>query len=271
MDNLLDNTLKQRLANTVSPLIGQTIKQEHIYTDEEGWHYYIPSKGLQKRHPLILNHYRGYLFMVIPTDDWKELESGTVSAINYIKYSHWNYGYYWGGGSMLFGVYWQPFEEKGIHDTLRIATYLEMLRCRTNYHSSRYLPTEEQCKDCWVEKCPFNQIDKKLNFSRFNEVYQERDFRKELFFLVKEKIQQQSGFKATACFTHGNNGGVWLLPNYEDNTVTVYLPRRLLIGLLYHPEKYDINAIVDSWDISVEDPRAPKKKPGFFARLFGRY
>ena len=67
----------EELNKKVSEAIGCGIGVNHIHTDFEGWDYYIPAKSLQENHPLILNHYRGPLFMVIPYKDWERLKSGT--------------------------------------------------------------------------------------------------------------------------------------------------------------------------------------------------
>lgn len=269
MNNCSNEVLQKRLSNAVSPLIGHTIDKEHIYVDE-GWDFYIREHSLIKRHPLILDHYRGHLLMIIPVDDWKELENGTISVIEYVNSSHWYYGYYWGGDSLLYGVYWQPFEEKGIHDTLRIASYLETLRCRTLRRSSGRTPTSGQCDECWLESCSFSRSPDKRRKAK-DEDRLERDARKEIFSLIKERISTKTDFKATSCLAHENSDGIWLLPNIEDNTVTVYLPEKLLVDLLYHPEEYDINGIVDAWDFKIDDPRAPKKKTSLFEKIFRRH
>ena len=108
----MSDIIIQELSKQVSPLIGHNIGLDHIHTDEAGWYSYIPAKSLQANHPLVLNHYRGPLFMVIPFEDWEVLEKGTVSVQEYVESSIWSFGYYWGGGSILTGVYWQPLEKR---------------------------------------------------------------------------------------------------------------------------------------------------------------
>ncbi len=243
--------LKQQFSKIVSVLIGHHIYEEYIHTDEVGWYYYIPKLGLKKNHPLIMNHYRGHLFMVIPTADWQDLLNDKVSVGDYINNSQWSYGWYWGGGSLLHGSFWQPLEKRGIHETLRIARYFEILGCRTHNRASGYTPDEERCKDCWVEHCPFSPFNKEDEKASWENEIQEKDARKELFKLVEERISQQFGFKAEACSPHGEKEGIWLFPGSLKDTVTVYLPQDSLVDLLYEPEKYDLSKLVDEWTVSV--------------------
>ncbi len=243
--------LRGILSNNVSPMVGFRIDPDDIHNDADGWYYYIPRYSLKRNHPLIMRHYRGPIFMVIPTEDWHDLESGNIRIAEYVKNSQWSYGWYWAGGTLLYGVFWQPLEEKGIHDTERIARYLEILGCRTCNRSSGHVPTEKECKDCWVEHCPYSPFSKEDEKASWENEVQEKDARKELLRLVSERLEKQFGFKVESCFPHGEKEGIWIFPGFKKDTVSVYLPQDVLIDLLYDPEQYNLSELVESWSIDV--------------------
>lgn len=257
----MSDIIIQELSKQVSPRIGHNIGLDHIHTDEVGWHSYIPAKSLQANHPLILNHYRGPLFMVIPFEDWKVLEKGTVSVQEYVESSIWSFGYYWGGGSILTGIYWQPLEEKeGIHNTEKISRYLSILSCRTNYVSSGYMPTEEQCKSCKIEKCPFSRFAPKTYGASWENEVRELDERKLFFKAVKERIEKQfEGLKVEG-FGIRDGCAISLFPYGIKNTVSVNLNQELLIDMLYHPGKHNIEEIANSLPVEICIPGYYKGK-----------
>ena len=244
----------ERLSNIVSPLIGHTIGLDHIHTDENGWYYYIPAKSLQENHPLILNHYRGPLFMTIPFEDWKRLENEMVSIQEYVDNSVWSFGYYWGGGAMLDGVHWQPLEDgTGIHDTEKISRYLSILRCRTHHVSSGYMPSNETCEACPIEHCPFSKCEVKNAGASWKNEVQEVDDRKLFYRAVAKRIEERFGLKAVSCVVKKDKT-ISIYPGWEKNNVSVYLPEGILIDMLYNPGIYNIKELVNQLDFEVGIP-----------------
>lgn len=244
----------EQFSSIVSPLIGGFIGSDDIITDESGYYYYIPKQKLQPKHPLILNHYRGQLFMVIPTLDWKDLENGTVSVQEYVDTSWWNYGYLWGGCNFLGGVQWQPFESgTGIHETENISRYLRILRCRTIRHSSGYMPSETSCLDCTVEHCPFSEVETKKAGASWDNEFQEVDDRIALFKAAKERLEREFGFKATACHNFSDSTMV-VFPQFMCSEVDISLPADLMVDMQYNPGKYDVEKVANELKIVVGIP-----------------
>lgn len=240
--------IKTLFAELVSNKIGHSIGADHIHTDEKGWDYYIPSKKLQKNHPVILRHYRGPLFVVLPFADWKALEQDAMDVKAYIDNSVWSFGYFWGGGSLLGGVHWQPLEngKTGINDTQKISRYLTILKCRTHEYSSGYMPTNEYCSKCSVNHCPFSAYAPKSEGASWDNEVIEQDDRILFYTAVKERIQNEFGFKATSCMSHQRGDVICLYASYKADTVEVYLPEDLLIDMLYNPGKHDITRTANS-------------------------
>ncbi len=258
----MNETIVAKLNEEVSKRIGHTIGTDHIHTDENGWYYYIPAKSLLANHPLVLNHYRGPLFIVIPYKDGELLDQETISVEDYIENSTWSFGYYWGGGSLLGGIRWMPFEEKGIHETEKIKRYFTILGCRTSRISSGWQAEENDCANCSVKNCPFSRFHE--NASWDNEVKEEDD-RIKLFKAVKRRIYERFGLKAVSCMSQDSDT-IRMFVGFEKNTVSVYLPQALMIDMLYNPGKYNISEVANSlkfevgtsWHI-VDDEVVPEK------------
>lgn len=276
-------TYKQELSKQITALIGYHLGEDHIHNihaDGSGWHYYIQS--LKPGYPVLAMHYRGPLMLALPYDDYCKLEAGEITAEQYIQESHWNYGYYWGGGGLLSGAYWQPLEkETGIHDTERISRYLHILSCRTDLISSGYRPTEEQCQKCKLDatNCPFSPLNETGAWEK--EEVQERDDRQKLFKAVIQRVEAELGFKTGHVMSHGRGscsncncsfktsdamscgcGGdeILLFPGYEPNTVQVYLHKDTLNDLLYHPGALDskeLKMLAESMKIILGIPWQP--------------
>ena len=121
-----NNVNVNNFATELSELIGQHIGLDHIHPSTEGRYYYIqaPKTGA----PMLLHHYRGPFFIDIHPDDLEDISSGKVSAHEYITSANWQVGYYWGGGSMVGGGYYQPIDLVGRRDEVR--RYLQILSCR---------------------------------------------------------------------------------------------------------------------------------------------
>lgn len=255
----MNNEVTSQLSDIVSNLIGLSIGEEHVHTDENGWYYYIPVHSLQSYHPLILRHYRGSIFMVIPTKDYEFMESGRISIKKYVENATWNFGYYWGGGSMLDGIRWMPFEEKGIHEKEKINRYLTILACRTAYRTSGYIADKKTCERCSVKNCPFSRFTENKSWEK--EVHEEDD-RVKFFMSVKERLENRFGFVVSFCLSQEENT-VLIFPamgiELDKVSTSVCLNQEILIDMLYHPGKYEIEKLVDSLPIEAGIPEHYKK------------
>lgn len=250
--NLFKTNYRAVLAAVISERIGHNIATENIHTDETGWFYYIPQNSLKANYPLIMNHYRGPLFVVIPLQDMKSIEEEKVTVIEYVDKAFWSYGYFWGGGGLLSGVYWQLLEggKPGINDKEKIDRYLTILSCRTSKRSSGYVPTEEHCTRCQVESCPFSKLVEKNYDASWAKEVQEYDARVELYKSVKRKLKEQFGLDVVSIMPHNGEENVMkLYAGMEPGTVEIRLAQSLLTDLLYHPAMYDVDMVADSLGI----------------------
>lgn len=229
-----------QLAAKVNECTGHYLGTDHVHSDVNGWYYYIQKKSLKANHPLLMNHYRGPLFAVIPHEDYARLERGEIDPIAYVDNAKWSFGYYWGGGSMIGGAFWQPLEEgTGIHDKEKISRYLSILRCRTHRNSSGYMPTEENCQKCAVNNCPFSKYAEKNANADWALEVQEHDYRIELFNAVIKRVQEELLLKVSGAFCYDGNNAL-LIPN--DNglkSCAIYLPVSILNDILYNPGERD--------------------------------
>lgn len=244
----------EKLNSVLSNLIGCHIGTDHIHTDEQGWFYYIPKESLQENHPLILNHYRGPLFVVIPVKDMERLKEEVIAVNDYVNNSVWNFGYFWGGGSLLDGIKWQPLEEKGIHDTQKIARYLRILLCRTSTHSSGYVPDEKHCSSCLIQRCPYSRYKFKYAGSSWRNEVTERDDRIALYSAIKERVEKRFGFNVNSCMVNSLTETVCIFPHHYKDTVEVYLPQALLIDMMYNPGKYDTEKVAEELKMEIGVP-----------------
>lgn len=234
---------KQELSKKISNLTGTAVTDRHIYSDKGNpFHYYI--RKLQPGRPVMCCHYRGAFMLVLPESDYGLLETGVKTVDGYIETSHWSYGYYWGGGSLLGGSYWRPLEDgAGIHDTEKISRYMRLLQCRTAFRASGHQPMPEECQECHLcpQSCPCSPLKESADWT--NEV-QEPDGRMDLFKALTERIKDETGFAVnpSGLYLHdGDMDEAYLLPvSYKPNTVEIWLNNQLLNALLYAPDtSYD--------------------------------
>lgn len=249
----MNNRLLVELDNTIAPLIGfKNIGIKNIYCDTYGWDNFIPAKSLKPNHPLILKHYRGPLFIIIPTIDFSALLANEITVKEYVDNAYWHYGYFWGGNSILDGVYWQKLEKvPGIHDTKKIHDYFKILECRTSQRVSGHLPTKDECNNCSLDKCWYSMH--KVNSQKIDE----KDPRYDFLYALKLRIFSKLGFtveNCSTCYQLTTEDVVTIYPSYRENKVEVYLPNHILIDLLYNPEKYDIKKLASDMDLRVEAP-----------------
>ena len=252
-EKIFKSNYRAALAAVISERIGHNIATENVHTDETGWFYYIPKDSLKVNYPLILNHYRGPLFVVIPLQDMKRIEEEKISVLEYIDKAFWSYGYFWGGGALLSGVYWQLIEggKPGINDKEKINRYLTILECRTHLRSSGYMPSEQRCGNCKVEHCPFSKFIEKNYDASWEKEIQEYDARVELYKSISRRIKEQFGLDTVSILPHnGDEHTMRLYAGMEPGTVEVRVAQSLLMDLLYHPAMYDVDMVAD--DLAIE-------------------
>lgn len=205
MTNKGNDNLK-RFADELSELIGQPIGLAHIHPCAVDRYYYTqaPKAGA----PMLLHHYRGPFFVDMNPVDIENIASGKFSIPEYINSANWQVGYYWGGGSMLGGGYYQPLDLINRKDEIR--RYLQILSCRGAHQSSGYVPSEKNCGNCSVENCPLNQE------GNWNEEMHEPDPRRDLFNALCERLEQENpGYTLSGIFASRlvPDGEVWIAPN----------------------------------------------------------
>lgn len=251
--------LAEELAQKLNERIGfdkkryPWIEANQIHTDEEGVFYYIPSNSLLWNHPLIMAHYRGYLFVVLPDHDSVELMTGAISVEKYIDTAIWNYGFFWGGGTMLGGAHWQPLEggKAGITNAPWIRRYLTILMCRTHQRASGFEPDADFCSKCHVEMCPHSKHEKSIGASWNREVSEQYDVIT-LAHILQRRIEEIYGLKMAGCYCHDfNQNSIILINSFKKDTVSVYIPESFLVDLRYHPGKYNLQQLAEGFNMEV--------------------
>lgn len=253
------------LSEKITKAIGFPLRENCIFSlgkDGSGWGYYI--ENLKPGYPVLAMHYRGSLMLALPFADYAQLESGEITVDQYVANSHWNYGYYWSGGSLLDGIYWQPLEDGvGIHDKERISRYLQIMHCRTCMRSSGYRPTVELCQRCkLVTPCPLSPLSQKCTWEA---EIAEPDGRRLLFEAVAQRIKSELGFNCFLFRPHGSERDeILLCPGYELNRVKVCLHKDVLNDLLYHPkDNYDWGTMAQNFNVGLFSSWPPRKKTAF--------
>ena len=251
------------LSEKITELIGFHLGPDHIHhilEDGTGYHYHI--RKLKPGYPVLAMHYRGPLVLMLPYEDFCQLNREEITVDEYIATAHFNYGYYWGGGGLISGGYWQPFgTESGIHDKERISRYFHILSCRTNKISSGYSPTEERCAKCQLDAttCPCSPLNQTGCWE--NEV-SEPDGRYELFKAARGRVEKELGFKVVTISYHDNDiSELKVFPMYEPNTVGISFGQSLLNDLLYYPEQeHDWHQMAYDLVIAVSIPQGNDKQ-----------
>lgn len=179
----VDNASIIEFATELSKLVKQNIGLDHIHVSTEGRYYYIqaPKPGA----PMLLHHYRGPFFVDINPEDFKKISSEEISANDYIMSANWQVGYYWGGGPMIGGGYYQPLDIVNCKEEVR--RYLQILSCRGYQRSCGYMPSEKKCTSCFVENCPFS----KYKNGKWENEMSEPDARLHLFNALKERFERE--------------------------------------------------------------------------------
>lgn len=249
MDNV---DWKNEFSQKLFELTGHRIANYNIHSDEQGWYYYIQAKSLKPNYPLIMNHYRGQLFVVIPLKDYQEIESGTVLPETYIENAFWSFGYYWGGGSLVGGVFWKPLETTaGIHNKELVQRYLSILGCRTHRNSCGYMPTEERCKRCHVKQCPFSEVEEKNRGASWENEVNEHDYRVDIFKAVAERVNEKLGIEVSGLLCHTGENALLIPHTWKKEACTLYLPATLTNDLLYHPRERNWKSIAENMQLEL--------------------
>jgi len=247
-NNEVANPNLVNFAQELSIIVDQPIGLDHIHTCVDGRYYYTqaPKAGA----PMLLHHYRGPFFVDIHPDDLKALMEGTVSAHDYIHTANWLVGYYWGGGNMIGGGYYQPMDIVNRYEEVR--RYFKILSCRGNRLSSGYMPTEEMCSKCSVQNCPFS----KYKTGNWEDEMREPDPRMDLFHAICRRFETgMPDYKVRGYLCGGvEENSVCFSANghYSDDdpfTFTVYVSQNLVQDLLMH------NVEPTDWDEFVSTMR----------------
>lgn len=256
----------KKFAKLVSNFVGETINpNDHIHVGTGRYYYIQPAVDGA---PMLLRHYRGPLFIDMSKNDYNGIVSGTIDAEEYVKSANWMVGYYWGGGSMVGGGYYQPIDI--VNHSKEAKRYIRILSCRTNAVSSGYRPTEDRCANCAIKNCPFSSAE--CNRGKWeDEFIREEDPRHEVFNLLSKKFESQfpgytlRGFLSS--FEDGNMQSNECLiranTRWQDNdphSFMIWLSSETVRGLLMHTiSMEDAQKIVDgitfyhsNWDVKVE-------------------
>lgn len=197
---------KESFASLISDMIGYPLKVEDIHSDEIGWGHHIMQKSLLCNFPLLLIHYCGPLFAVIPYRDYERLENGIIYPQEYIERSRWCYGKYLGVGDILGGVFWKPLEIcTGINKKDKISEYLEYLGSK-------------------------HEVLKEVT---------DKDYRQSLFKEMETKVRTDLNLNITNLWCYeGKNALIIPSPSKKDE-VSLYLPTFVMNELLYFPGERD--------------------------------
>lgn len=243
---------KNEFSQKLFELTGHRVANYNIYSDEQGWYYYIQAQSLMANHPLIINHYRGQLFAVIPLKDYQELDAGKILPASYIENAYWSFGYYWGGGSLLGGVFWKPLENTaGIHDKEYVKRYLSILACRTHRNSCGYMPPRDQCSRCHVKQCPFSEVEEKSRGASWKNEVNEHDYRVDMLKAVEERVKEELGFEVSGLICYKGENALLIPHNWKKETCTLYLPVTLTNDLLYNPGERDWKKIAKNMQLEL--------------------
>ncbi len=200
----------QVLAHIISDTTGINLTCEHIHANTEGRSYY--TQAPKRMAPMLLHHYRGPFFIDMHPDDIRAIVEGEISAQGYVDSANWQIGYYWGGGSMVSGGYYQPLD---IHDE-RLPRYLQILACRGTSYASHYMPDADKCGNCpYVNDCPFSAYSPRHD--DWSKEIPEYDPRVDFFQALARKFERRFGpeYKLHG-FSCGNLVGkdeAWLFDN----------------------------------------------------------
>ena len=249
---------KELFAEEMSNLIGQRIKPDDIHSST-GRFYYIqmPKTGS----PMLLHHYRGPFCVDLNPVDYNRIVNGEVSPHEYIYKANWLVGYFWGGGSMIGGGYYQPLDIIGRNEEVR--RYLKILACRGSYRACGYMPTNEDCSKCELSDCPFSTF----SHGDWSKEISESDPRKDFFNSLLKRFENENPGYTLRGFICGDipDNEIWIRPNYrfkesEEKSFVTYASRNLIQDLLMR-EKQLNECDVYSFIFRLWDTKTQKSLP----------
>lgn len=235
-------------AEVVSKHIGCEVIADNIMDDSNGLYFYVKEKSLQENHPLILMHYSGFILVMLPVKDFCKLTLSEVTPEEYIDQAFWNFGYFIGGNHMIGGCFWMPLEDgAGMKDTEKISRYMTILKCRVWWHSSGYMPSNEDCLKCKIEHCPLSQNKLKKADASWGNEPEEYDYRIDLLKCVRECVKKKLKIDINSVYGHHKDTTILLIPINSKNECNIFLPAKLLNDILYHPGERDWDKIASEF------------------------
>lgn len=234
----------KRFCMELSEIVDQKITYEHVHPVTDGRYYYTqaPEEGF----PMLLRHYRGVYCVDIHPNDYKKMEMGEITPRQYIYSAKFLVGYYWGGGSVFSGAYYQPLDI--INQKEEVQRYLKILSCRGNRRSSGHTPDFEDCTNCSVENCPMSNFK---NGSWDKEI-QEVDYRKDFYKALVIRMNYQS-YTIAGLYT-GNEvpeNSIYLMPIVSASDIeNTRLESRISVNTMNALMKQEIKP--DDWDKYIE-------------------
>lgn len=231
----MTDMFREEFAKEISEKVGHRFDFTEIGSDEHGKYFYFCEKSFQPNHPIIVAHYRGGFWCLLPYKEFHEIEAGKITPKAYIDQAFWSYGYYAGGGTLIGGSFWTPLEKtSGITDKALVSKFLSVMECiaRGQYN--------KDCTQC--EKCAFIGLEDKMH-----------DYRVDLFKSLKDraKVELDLELRGLMCY---EGETAYLLPNqYRKDEASINLPISLLNDILYHPGDRDWGEIAKSfkWELGV--------------------
>lgn len=265
-------TLNQELER----LTGCEIGVKYIQSDKKGWLKYIPPGSLYRGMPLILSHYVGALFVVLPHQDYHDLIRGKVSVAKYIDESVWNYGYFLGAANLKTGIYWQTLENgnPGIRDTAKVKRFLTIMQCRTaQKHLGEEAFDKKRCLGCDEYYCPASPMDQKRLSVTWEEEFPElaKPKRLEFYEAISKLVKERFGMKVCALqidkSLDKSRENIYLVTGFLKNTVKVILSQELFMDMLYFPENFDVPNMIQTYGLFAATQRPDSKTKKIFCDI----
>lgn len=237
---------KEKFAEIIAERLEMSLMAKDIISDENGVDDRIMPKSLEKNSPLLLVNVYEELIVILPYEEYKQLENGEVAPIDYIEDSYWCYGRYNGElgvnisdihivfvgeeNSMIEAIFWQPIDKKrGIHQTGKLKEYFASATYKMQKAFSNSGLYFERIHNGEIAEEAFKENEKKA------EDLQEKDYRVFLYNAMKEDIEKDFGLEVTGLYCH-NGGNPCLIADPDTpNKVKLYISAQLHNYILYHP------------------------------------
>ncbi len=273
----MSKSVRESLNETLERLTGCAIGEKYIQTDKKGWLKYIPAGSLYRGMPLILSHYVGALFVVLPHEDYHDLIRGKIPVWEYVNEAVWSYGYFWGAGNLRSGIYWQVLEDgkPGIHDTMKIKRYLTIMQCHTaQHHLGMDYFDKARCLDCKEEHCPVSPMTHKKADATIEGEFPElaKAKRVEFYNAVAKMLKER--FELKLCALHIDESldkerkNIYLVTGFIKGSAKIVLSQALYMDMMYFPENYDVQQMLKKYDfLAATQVHNKKARKTSFKRL----